>query len=146
MRQRAAIARCLATGPRLLLLDEPFGAVDELTRRRLNIELPRLWEEHGATGLLVTHSIPEAVLLSDEVVVMSARPGRVVARIPVPLPRPRQAAQLKSAAFQKIADQVADALGVDRDAPVVVAESAPEPGPAPFHLVTSINLGAKRSA
>ncbi|MCW5718140.1 MAG: ABC transporter ATP-binding protein [Bauldia sp.] len=130
MRQRAAIARCLATGPRLLLLDEPFGAVDELTRRRLNIELPRLWEEHGATGLLVTHSIPEAVLLADEVVVMSPRPGRVIARIPVPLSRPRNAAQLKSQTFLEVADRVAEALGVDRDEPGVPLQPAAAPMPA----------------
>jgi len=114
MRQRAAIARCLATDPRLLLLDEPFGAVDELTRKRLNIDLPRLWQARGVTGLLVTHSVSEAVLLADRVLVMSARPGAIVADLPVPLGRERSDST-ETPEFARIAAQVSAHLA--RSAP-----------------------------
>lgn len=110
MRQRAAIARCLATSPKVLLLDEPFGAVDALTRRRLNIELPPVWGEGRTTVMLVTHSVTEAVLLSDRVVVLSPRPARIIADVQVNLDRPRRAAQLEAPEFIDIVHEVERAL------------------------------------
>lgn len=110
MRQRAAIARALATKPGLLLLDEPFGAVDELTRRQLAQDLPGIWEARGTTTLLVTHSVSEAVLLSDRVIVLSPRPAEVVADIAIPLPRPRGADMALSEAAGALIEEVFAAL------------------------------------
>jgi NitT/TauT family transport system ATP-binding protein len=97
MRQRAALARTIALAPEVLLLDEPFSALDALTRERFNLELLELQERTGTTVVIVTHSIPEAVLVADRVVVMTPRPGRVAGEVPVNAPRPRSLATLDGA-------------------------------------------------
>ncbi len=100
MQQRVAICRALVQQPRALLMDEPFGALDALTREELSLELLDIWAGTGMTVLFVTHSIAEAVLLSDQVVALDARPGRITEIVEIPLPRPRSFAQEALPAFQ----------------------------------------------
>ena len=106
MQQRVSIARALSFGPPLLLMDEPFGALDEMTRERLNLELLRIWEQSGSTVIFVTHSISEAVFLSTRVVVMSARPGRIVGIVDVDLPQPRNIETREEPRFAELIREV----------------------------------------
>ncbi|MGE3933108.1 MAG: ABC transporter ATP-binding protein [Rhodospirillaceae bacterium] len=110
MRMRVSIARAVVTRPRLLLLDEPFAALDEITRFRLNDDLLRLWRDQGWTVLFVTHSVFESVYLSTRVVVMSARPGRIAADVAVPLPPARTPALRTSAEFAAACRTVSERL------------------------------------
>lgn len=111
MQQRVALARLLNTGANILLMDEPFGALDEFTRERLNLELLRLQRDLKATVLFVTHNIQEAVFLADRVFVMTPRPGRLAATIDVPLERPRTIEMTKTPEFNDLVFNIRDTLG-----------------------------------
>ena len=123
MQQRVSIARALSFDPPLLLMDEPFGALDEMTRERLNLELLRIWSETGSTVIFVTHSISEAVFLSTRVAVMSPRPGRIAGIVPIDLAQPRGVTTREDPRFFELVTEVREhlhAIGADD---VVAAEA-----------------------
>jgi NitT/TauT family transport system ATP-binding protein len=133
MQQRVAIARALALDPAILLMDEPFGALDEMTRERMNLELHRIWSRTGTTVIFVTHSIPEAVFLSTRVVVMSARPGRITKVVPIDLPRERTVETREMERYFQLVTDVREALRSregELDAGSVDAAGARAEGPA----------------
>lgn len=115
MQQRAAIVRALVQDPRILLMDEPFGALDAMTREQMNLETLRIWQTNRKTILFVTHSISEAVFMADRVVVMTARPGAVAEVIPVDLPRPRTLEMINSERFGEYASRIRNLLTASGD-------------------------------
>ena len=110
MQQRVSIARSLAFDPKLLLMDEPFGALDEITREAMNLELLRIWQETGKTVVFVTHPIPEAVFLSTRIMVMTPRPGKIERVVEVDLPYPRDERTRESERFFELATHVRETL------------------------------------
>ena len=116
MKQRVAIARTFATGAKVLLMDEPFGALDAMTRETLNLELLRIWRESQKTVLFVTHSISEAIFLSDRVVALTPRPGKVADTLSVNLPRPRRLETIQTQEFGRLAKHIRSLLGIGEEA------------------------------
>jgi NitT/TauT family transport system ATP-binding protein len=112
MQQRAAIARALVHDPTLLLMDEPFGALDALTRETMNLELLRIWKQTGKTIMLVTHSIPESIFLADRVIVLGVRPSRIAADVEIDLPRPRSLDMISTDRFGELNKTVRKSLEV----------------------------------
>jgi NitT/TauT family transport system ATP-binding protein len=110
MRQRVAIARTLVTDPSVLLMDEPFGALDQILRRSMNIELQRIWMEKRSTAILVTHGIDEALFLADRVAIMQRSPGRIAQIVAVPFERPRRADLFSAPEFHQLEDEIAACL------------------------------------
>ena len=111
MEQRVALARALVYDPDILFLDEPFSALDALTREKLNVELAQIWHKKCKTVVMVTHSIREALFLSDRVLIMSNRPGRIKASFAVPFPRPRELSLLYTPDFARLTWRVREAIG-----------------------------------
>ena len=115
MQQRVSITRALVYDPDVLLMDEPFGALDAMTREAMNLELLRIWSNSGKTVLFVTHSISEAIFLSDRVVALTPRPGRLADTVQVDLPRPRRLDLMQSEAFGKLAKRIRALLGIKEE-------------------------------
>jgi NitT/TauT family transport system ATP-binding protein len=138
MQQRASIARALALDPALLLMDEPFGALDEMTRERMNLELLGIWDRTGTTVIFVTHSIPEAVFLSTRVVVMSPRPGRITTIVPVDLPRTRDVETREMERYFELVTVVREAL---RAGDATAASGGPAPPDEAARRVAAEGIG-----
>src|SRR2546423_4332767 len=150
MQQRASIARAFSFSPALLMMDEPFGALDEMTRERLNMELLQIWAEMRSTVIFVTHSISEAVFLSTRVAVMSARPGRITAVVPIDLSQPRTAETREDPRFFELVTEVREQLhaaGADEVVPQsIAADAAERPPPRPCFPVPKRSLNAAGAA
>src|SRR5690606_28359336 len=127
MQQRVAIARAMVMGPEALLMDEPFGALDEQTRRRLGFEMSRILAEANRTVVMVTHSLDEAIVWADRIIVMSARPGRIVREIRVPDPRPRQPEFIASPGFAEVRAELFQLLESTQGSKGSAANSNPTP-------------------